>query len=175
MRTAAALAILLTACTTGSPARPATTAPTHTAAESGSASVVFVRTCDTSVFGDLGGHWQRDALRVGPLFVPSGFSYGSLSPSYLEARDGRGRLLKVLAVIHGERAVDVSIPTSGGRVGALWYDLSGTSPRWVDPTTVAPTVRFEPCKGSSWTQFNGGMVVLGARCLLLTVSSEGRV
>ena len=83
---------------------------------------VFVRACESSVSGDLGPGWRRDAVLVGPVAFVGARGYEDDPKRLFLVRDpGMARAQKVLAVVYGDRPVLVSVRT---RDAALFYDPS---------------------------------------------------
>lgn len=130
----------------------------------------FVRTCDTSVYGELGSGWRTASVIGGPLAFVRVRGY-----EYARVRDlGRGGppfVLKVLAVVNGDMPVTLTIPARLRSRAALLYDpaLFDRGPRALRDRIGAVTL--EPCGGDQpSTQFNGGFVIAGPTCLPLHVS-----
>jgi len=133
------------------------------------------------VYGDLGSGWRKDALAAGPIaFLGLGAPAADLAPV-----EGKYRGLKVLAVVDQGMEVTVSIsPPDVGHV-ALLYDQSAfrddglyalsDGDRAVTFQACAegesPFKRFGVADGP--TQFNGGFIVDGPRCVTLEVASSG--
>jgi hypothetical protein len=89
---------------------------------------------------------------------------------------------KLLLVISGERAVTLEIPQDEQRFTSLLYSTTSDYTRQEAELGLAEVsdgrsaVRFEPCaKGTGeYTQYPGGLVIAGARCLPLNVWIDGR-
>ena len=114
-------ALLGPGCTAMSPSAP--TRP-EGPSEAGEAHG-FVRSCESSVFGDLGAGWRRDAVIAGPAaFLARG--YEDDSKRLFRTRPGRATAFKVLLVIAGDRPITVSVRTPGT---ALFYNPS----KWASP------------------------------------------
>jgi hypothetical protein len=181
---AAALAVALAACiaeapagrpagTTAAPAAPTTAAPGPPGA--------FVRTCQDSVYGDLGDGWRARSVVVGPLaFV--GLRQAATQPaSDFRPRGGRYQGLKVLAVVEAGATVTLVVPAAERRHLSLLYDPDTWNEvngyRIADGDTA---VTFRSCPpaqtplGADGTQFNGGFLVDGPRCATLEVSTPRR-
>ncbi len=90
------------------------------------------------------------------------------------------RSLKMLALVRPGAVVTLTVPPAERRVMSLEYRPG------VVPSTVAggdAAVTFHACASqpgeqsgfAGWTQFNGSMVVTGARCARLVVASPGSV
>jgi hypothetical protein len=173
-RFAVLCAVVLTACTGGpadlaessgsSASSPTTSSPSPTSA-------AFVRTCESSVFGELGPDFIDDSIVVGPIVFVSLRGYASLPERNVRARSGRARGVKVLLVVHGGEPVTLAIAPSFRRASLL-YDPA----RFLNGS-VAPIgrgdreVRFEPCgdPGPQFTQFNGAFLIDGPVCVPVLV------
>jgi hypothetical protein len=135
---------------------------------------VFVRSCESSVFGDLGADWRKDAVLAGPVAFVGARGYEDDPKRSFVARGPRmATAQKVLAVVVGDRPVIVSVQT---RDAALFYDPS----KWGQSNHVAfrrgdEVTRFEPCIGDAQrsTQFNGGFLVRRPTCVAVRVQIEG--
>jgi hypothetical protein len=135
---------------------------------------VFVRTCESSVSGDLGAAWRADAVLAGPVAFLGARGYKDDPERLFLARNpGMARAQKVLVVVAGDRPVAVSVQT---RDAALFYDPS----KWGQSNRVPfrhgdEVTRFEPCTEDSQrgTQFNGGFLVRRATCVQVRVQIEG--
>ncbi|MGH2692852.1 MAG: hypothetical protein ACRDHM_10160 [Actinomycetota bacterium] len=170
-------AVLLTAnCTSSEDASPRDEG--RSIASPGSSSSpedgVFVRTCESSVLGDLGAGWRRDAVLVGPVAFVGARGYENDPKRLFFARDpGMARAQKVLVVVDGDSPVVISLQT---RDAALFYDPS----KWGQSNRVPfrrgdEVTRFEPCTedGQRGTQFNGGFLVRQPTCVRVGVQIEG--
>jgi len=142
----------------------------------------YVRTCETSAYGDLGRGWQKGAVTAGPVaFV--GMRNGYSREGVLPAAAGRGRPLKVLVVVAPGAAAMVRIATRSRSVAALGYNElrfagGGTAPL----SSGTPATRFEACRAEPsravWnrgTQFPGYFLVSGRRCVDVEVATAGKV
>ena len=146
-------------------------------------SAPFLRTCDTSVYGDLGSDWRKGGLAAGPLtFVGLG-SVGSAAADDFAPHAGRYRSIKALAVVDQGADVTVSIATADLGHAALIYDPSSIRDDGLYAVNDGESaVTFRSCaKGqknalgyAGPTQFNGGFVVDGPRCLAVDVVASGR-
>jgi hypothetical protein len=113
---------------------------------------MFVRTCESSVTGDLGAGWCHDAVLAGPVAFVGAKGYADDPERWFVTGSPRmARAQKVLAVVDGDRPVRA-------RDAALFYDPS----EWGQSNRVPfrrgdGVTRFEPCtEGQKTTQFNGG-------------------
>jgi hypothetical protein len=183
---AAALALALAACTaeapaeraagpTAAPAPPATAATTRPPAGTAGA---FVRACESSVYGDLGGGWRAQSVVAGPIAFVA-LRHAATQPAADFRRRGGGyQGLKALAVVEAGTTVTLTVPAAERRHLALLYDPAGWKEdnryRLGDGDTA---VTFRSCPpeqtppGAGGTQFNGGFLVAGARCAVLEVST----
>jgi hypothetical protein len=169
-------ALLTAGCTSSDGARPRedgrsiASSGSPTSAEPG----VFVRTCESSVSGDLGAEWRRDAVIAGPVAFVGARGYGDDPKSWFVAhKEGMATAQKVLAVVMGDRPVLVSVSRPNA---ALFYDPS----KWGQSNRVPfrrgdEETRFEPCTENSQkgTQFNGGFLVRRPTCVQVRVQVEG--
>jgi hypothetical protein len=138
----------------------------------------FVRTCDTSVYGELGRGWEDDAVAAGPVAFLGLGPDGAIGARDMDQRPGRVQTVKVLLVVAAHTPMSLSVdPRVEDRL-ALAYD-----PTAFNATRVAagsPRVAFAPCTGgptrfagSRATQFNGGLIVDGHLCANVTVAWDG--
>jgi hypothetical protein len=174
-----ALAALLSVCGGGTTTNQPST-PTGTRGVGGApgSDAVYVRTCDTSVYGTLATGWERHAVVAGPIaFVGLG-GKGRISAKVLAADRGPTDILKVLVVVATHTRVTVSVdPSASGHV-ALSYDPSRFDARRIEDGERAVT--FDAC-GDGGTrfgdgrgiQFNGGLIVDGPLCADLNVQWSG--
>jgi hypothetical protein len=183
---AAALVLALAACTaegpagwaagtTAAPAPPATVATTRPPAGPAGA---FVRTCESSVYGDLGGGWRAQSVVVGPLAFVA-LRYAATQPAAdFRRRGGRYQGLKALAVVAAGATVTLTVPAAERRHLALLYDPAA----WKEDNRYRldegdTAVTFQSCPpeqtppGADGTQFNGGFLVAGPRCATLEVAT----
>jgi hypothetical protein len=158
--------VIVLSCTGTDPSSPS---------RSGPASPVphpFVRTCESSVYGDLGPGWRRDNLHAGPVFFVGANGYADEPVRWFEAPGKRPTLQKVLVVVAGDRPVEVRV---SHRDAALAYDPDVWGLRNRMPFGLGdPVVRFEPCGGDQWsTQFNGGFLIRGPMCVPVEIRVDG--
>jgi hypothetical protein len=182
---AAALAVALAACTAEAPAdRPAGTAtpaaPTTAATTRPPSGPLgaFVRTCEDSVYGDLGDGWRRQSVVVGPLAFVALRDAATQPAADFRRRRGRYQGLKALAVVAAGATVTLRVPAAERRHLSLLYDPAAWREdnryRIADGDTA---VTFRSCPpaqtppGADGTQFNGGFLVDGPRCATLEVST----
>jgi hypothetical protein len=178
---------LLAACTeprsTGpvegqAPAPGPTAAPGPSATRPGPTAAGFVRTCESSVYGELGDGWRRDSVIAGPLAFVA-LREAARGPAGEFRRRGSGYPgQKVLVVVEAGATVTVTVPAAERRHLALLYDPASWNER--NSYRIAdgqPAVTFQACPaeqqpaGADGTQFNGGFVVAGPRCATLEVST----
>ena len=182
---AACLVLALAACTaeapagravgsTAAPTAPTTAAPTRPSGPAGA----FVRTCESSVYGDLGDGWRRQSVVVGPLAFVA-LRYAAKQPAVdFRRRGGHYQGLKALAVVKAGATVTLTVPAAERRHLSLLYDPGAWKEdnqyRLADGDTA---VTFQSCPpaqtplGADGTQFNGGFLVAGPRCATLEVST----
>jgi hypothetical protein len=134
------------------------------------ASGLFVRSCESSVYGDLGPGWRRDEATAGRVVFVAANSYADDPPRRFSAPGDRATLHKVLIVVEGGGSVEVSIDHPDA---ALAYDEA----KWGQRNRMRleagdPRVRFEPCPDQRSTQFNGGFLVRGPTCVPVEVQVQ---
>lgn len=129
-----------------------------------------VRTCESSVEGDLGPGWRNQAVTVGPVAFVGLRAYEDIGARALRPRHGRLRSQKVLVVVDGSRPATLRLGRGAVAKVSLLYDEE--SFRDLNRYRVKEghdAVRFEPCASEPGTQFNGGFIVAGPRCVPLSV------
>jgi hypothetical protein len=178
--TSLVLAALLSACVGGTtPNRPSMPAATRGVGAAPRSDAVYVRTCETSVYGAFRTGWERGAVVAGPIaFVGLG-GKGRISAKGLAAADlGPTYVLKLLAVVAAHTRVTVSVDPSESEHVALSYDPSRFDARRIEDAERAVT--FAACGGGGTRfgdgrgiQFNGGLIVDGPLCADLDVRWPG--
>src|SRR5437870_1533489 len=132
LRVSATGLALLVACTSGSGSPP----PVRVSQVHGSPSPAitatprsepFVRTCETSVYGDLGPSWRRTALAAGLIAFVGPASAGVAPADDFAAVGGKYRSVKALAVVDQGAEVTVSVSAGDRAHAALLYDPSAFS------------------------------------------------
>lgn len=162
------------ACSSSGSHSTGSTAPT-----SSQGAATYSRVCSQAVGGVLPAAWRESSVVVGSLAL---YSFGAVADgggtSSLPARVFMPlRSVKMLALVRPGAAVSLIVPSSERRAVSLAYRPN------VLPSTVASgdaVVTFHACPSSSgagsgvsgWTQFNGGIVVAGARCATFIVRSQ---
>jgi hypothetical protein len=148
----------------------------------------FVRTCETSVFGTLDSRgWHAHSVIAGPLVFYYADQFAEQPDSVfapLAGRDGFYAGQKLLVLVRRGAVVTVVIPASLRRDAALLYDPAA----WNDRNAYRiedgeSAVTFRACKKgetapaggplNAMTQFNGSLVVAGARCVPLEIHVQG--
>lgn len=133
---------------------------------------ILVRTCESSVYGDLGRGWREREISSGPVSFVGASGYADDPARVLSAPGDRATVQKVLIVVRRDRPAEISVRHPDA---ALFYDPT----RWRDRNVVPfilgdPRVRFEPCGGDQReTQFNGGFLVRGPGCVPVEVRVDG--
>lgn len=134
---------------------------------------MFVRTCDSSVYGDLGRGWRRGEISAGPVTFVGARGYARDPKRWFSARADLATSQKVLIVVDGEYPVVLSVRHP---YAALAYDPD----RWGLRNTVPfrlgyPLTRFEPCVDADQrsTQFNGGFLLRRWACVPVEVRLQG--
>jgi len=187
---AAGLVVALAACTaeepagsTAAPPAPTTVASTRPpagqhASRSARPAGAFVRTCESSVYGDLGDGWRTQSVVVGPLAFVALRAAATQPAVDFRRWGGRYQGLKALAVVKAGTTVTLTVPATERRHLSLLYDPAdwkeNNQYRLGDGDTA---VTFQSCQpeqtplGADGTHFNGGFLVAGARCATLEVST----
>jgi hypothetical protein len=148
----------------------------------------FVRTCDTSVFGTLDSRgWQAHSVIAGPLAFYYADQFAEQPDSVFAPLGGQDASYggqKLLVLVRRGSVVTVVIPESIRSDAALLYNPAA----WNDRNAYRiedgeSAVTFKACKkgetapaggpAKAMTQFNGGFVVAGARCVPLEVHVRG--
>jgi hypothetical protein len=185
---AASLALAFSACSFGHVDASAPHAPKTTTTAGGASPKGFVRACDTSVFGTLDSPgWQAHSVIAGPLVFYYGDQFAKQPDSVfapLRGRHGHYAGQKLLVLVRRGAVVTVVVPESIRSDAALLYDPAA----WNDRNAYRiedgeNAVTFRACKKgetapaggplNAMTQFNGGVVVAGARCVPLEVHVQG--
>jgi hypothetical protein len=149
----------------------------------------FVRTCETNVYGTLNPRrWRKHSIVAGPLAFWYAREYAEAPASFFRPARGssdRYEGLKLLVLIRPDAVATVIVPESERHDVALLYNPAA----WNDRNEYRiedgdSAVRFEACKkgetigtGSplnEMTQFNGGFLVAGVRCVPLDVLVRGQ-
>jgi hypothetical protein len=176
---AVAAFVLLSACTgasrgvSPSPSSASSVVSTSTPSPTG----LFVRTCEASVYGDLGRGWRKNAFVAGAIaFV--GLPGAATAPrsDFAPLEDGF-RSVKALAVVNEGADVTISVSSEDQTHVSLLYDPASfkdlNSYQIADGETV---VTFQSCSSGESpfgvrgpTQFNGGFIVDGPQCATLEV------
>jgi hypothetical protein len=146
-------------------------------------SSAFARTCKTSVRGTLdSSDWRANSIVAGPLVFYYGKQFSTQEPSLFAQLPGKEDYYagqKLLILVRPRTVATVAVTHEEQRFAALLYDPAG----WNDRNAYRimdgqRAVSFHACKGKTaetgqpldpMTQFNGGIVVAGARCLALDV------
>jgi hypothetical protein len=170
-------AALLAACSAEPAARPSgSSAPGPRPPPPAAAG--FVRTCESSVYGELDDGWRKQSLVVGPLAFVYLEEAAEWPPGNLR-RHGNGYYgQKVLVAVDNGATVTVTVPAADRARLSLLYDPA----TWKDSGRYQvadgdPAVTFQSCEaaehpyGADHTQFNGGFVVAGPGCASLEVST----
>jgi hypothetical protein len=185
----ASLSLALVGCSLGgSEEKNAPSAHPATTTASAPPRRAFVRTCETSVYGTLDDPaWRTHSVLAGPLAFYSADQYAEQPASLfapLPGNDGYYAGQKLLVLVRRGAAATVVVSGSGRRYAALLYNAAA----WNDRNAYRikdgeSAVTFKACKQgetasvggplNAMTQFNGGFVVAGARCLPLEVRVQG--
>jgi hypothetical protein len=188
-----ALAVVLSlagaACTFGESEENATSAPAATTTATAAPPGAFVRTCETSVYGRLDAPaWRKHSTNAGPLSFYYADQYAQMASSDfgpVSGRKGHYQGLKLLVLVRPGGVATVVLPEAERRYSALIYNPAA----WNDSNAYRikdgdSAVTFEACKRgqtppeggpvNAMTQFNGGFVVAGARCVPIEVFVRGQ-
>jgi hypothetical protein len=147
------------------------------------AQAVTVRTCRTSVYGRLGPNWRNRSIGVGPLaFAWLRAAAREPAGDFRKHPGGGYDAVKELVVIRTDSTATVSIPRFEWPYVALLYDPtaspSGQHHRWWLMSDGERADTFRACRagespyGSGPTQYNGGFIVDGPRCVALDIQVE---
>jgi hypothetical protein len=185
---AAVLLLAVAACSFGGgEKKSAPSAPKATTKASAPRDKVFIRTCETSVYGTIDDPaWREHSVFAGPLVFYSADQYAEQPASLFAPIDGNDRYAgqKLLVLIRRGAVATVVVPDSMRSSAALLYNPAA----WNDRNAYRiedgeSAVTFKACeKGESepvggppngMTQFNGAFVVAGDRCVRLDVRVRG--
>jgi hypothetical protein len=187
-----ALAVLLpvaiAACAFGGGDEKAATVPAAPTTATSARLRAFVRTCETRVFGTLDDPaWQKHTITAGPLSFYDADQYAPMGLANLDPIPGRSGYYsgqKLLLLVRPGVVATVVVPDSARPYAALLYNPAD----WNDRNQYKikdgeSAVTFKACKkgetapaggpAKAMTQFNGGFVVAGARCVPLEVHVRG--
>jgi hypothetical protein len=134
------------------------------------------RGCDDSVYGQLATGWRKEpsTLSVGPAAFPY-IRQNRALPGRLLApigHSGRYRAGKDLLVLAKSARVTLAIPSFERRHVALLYGGEQRDRGAYALSDGATSIELDACPDRP-TQFNGGFIVAGARCVAIDVSSRG--
>jgi hypothetical protein len=132
--------------------------------------------------------WRKHSVFAGPLVFYSADQYAEQPASTFAPIAGRSGVYpgqKLLVLVRRGAVATVVLPESERRYAGLLYNPAGWNDRNAYRVKDGETaVRFKACeKGESapvggplnaMTQFNGGFVVAGVRCLSLQVLVRGQ-
>ena len=131
------------------------------------------RGCDASVSGGLGSNWRDGAVVAGPVaFVDLRLA---ATPSPLVSPRDRTGIVKALIVLDAGTSVRLAVAGAARRHARLMYTAEslGLGRRNAPLRVGTPSVMLTACSGRD-TQFNGGFIVDGRRCVPLEISQPGR-
>ena len=155
----------------------ATSASSTTRSFTATHTTLAVRSCETAVYGQLAHGWRAspETVRAGDISFLYGRSYRN-APARQFRGSGPGASVrypgqKLLVVVDRGATVTVEIGLKDrGRASLQYQPASPDPPYRISQGTTA--VEFEGCPHAS-TQFNGGFIVAGARCVQLDVRHHG--
>jgi hypothetical protein len=182
------LSLASAGCSLGEGETTATSAPSATTTATVPTQRAFVRTCEASVYGTLDDPtWRKHSVIAGPLVFYSADQYAEQPASLfapVPAQNGHYAGQKLLVFVRRGAVATVIVPESQRRYAALLYnpaDFNDSNEYRIEDGESAVT--FKACKKgeaspvggplNAMTQFNGGFIVAGARCLLLEVLVRG--
>jgi hypothetical protein len=142
-----------------------------------------LRSCQQSVYGDLGDNWLARSYNLGPIHLVGYDPAEASNPSWLYGPDPKtGQYaVKVLLVIDRGPPVTLAVAAEDRKLVALSYIPGRFNLHRV--TDQDPAVTFQPCTGQEptppWadkpqTQFNGGFVLLQPLCAHFELTVAGR-
>ena len=186
---AVSLSLVSAACTFGKREAKATSAPSATTTTPSAPRRAFIRTCETSVYGRLDAPaWKMHSTIAGPLVFYYADQYAQQPPSVFAPLPGQNGYYpgqKLLVLLRRDAVATVAVRDSELRYAALLYNPAVWNDRnayKIEEGEVSVT--FKACKKgergpvggplNAMTQFNGGFVVAGVRCLPLDVRVQGR-
>jgi hypothetical protein len=188
-----ALAVLLSlafaACTFGEGDENATSAPAATTTATAAPQRAFARTCEMSVYGTLDAPaWEKHSIIAGPLVFYYADQYAEQPASIfapVPAQNGHYAGQKLLVLVRRGAVATVIVPESERRYAALLYnpaDFNDSNEYRIEDGESAVT--FKACKKgeaspvggplNAMTQFNGGFIMAGVRCVPLEVRVRGQ-
>jgi hypothetical protein len=157
----------------------ATSASSTTRSFTATQTTLAVRSCKTAVYGQLAHGWRSspDTVRAGVISFLYGRSYRNAPPRQFR-ESGSGASLrypgqKLLVVVDRGATVTVEIGSEDqGRTSLQYQPAIPDPPYRISQGTTA--VEFEGCPHAS-TQFNGGFIVAGPRCVEVDVQYQGKL
>lgn len=178
---AAVVMFTLIACTSASsgegppslPAPSSSTSPRPSSDTGSEDATPFVRTCESSVEGDLGPGWRRGEISAGPVTFVGARGYADDRKDLFSAPAELATSQKVLVVVDGDRPVLLSVLHPDAR---LAYNPARWRPRNTVPFRLGYRLtRFEPCSNGDRrsTQFNGSFLLRGPACVPVEVRPAG--
>ena len=145
---------------------------------------ILRRTCETSVYGDLGplaAYPEDQVARAGPVRFLN--SWRSDQPGLFQATPSRPAPLKLLVLVDAGYIATVKVPRSERKRLGLLYDPEQPAGRDIVMADGDAAVTFEACQGATGpfgdlqraeTQFNGSMMVAQRSCFDVTVVANGK-
>jgi hypothetical protein len=135
------------------------------------------RECNTSVYGALGNDWLPASVVTGPLAFVRAKDYAKSPSRFGTVGGGRYRASKLLVLVQTGWVARVVVPAGQRAKVALQYAPEDFN-KAVVPVDSEHDVTFTACPrrrpfigpaSARYTQFNGGIVVAGRRCVTLAV------
>ncbi len=140
-----------------------------------------VRTCDSSVYGQLGKGWRDRATTVGPIAFIDLPAWATAPAWSFAPNDGPLTFLKTLAIVRNGTAVTLTVPARYQPVLGLAYERTGFKARAI--AEAPSSVTLQACDpGQSpfgmrrrATQVNVGFLVTSMLCASIKVSVPGEL
>ena len=182
------LSLALAACSFTGSKKSTSSAPESATTVTTPPQKVFVRTCRASVYGTIDDPaWRKHSVFAGPLVFYSADQYAEQPASLfapIVGSDGYYSGQKLLVLIRRSAVATVVLPESQRVHAALLYNPAAWSDRNAYRIEDGErAVTFKACKKgetapvggplNAMTQFNGGFVVAGPRCLPIEVLVRG--
>jgi hypothetical protein len=177
------------ACTSSDSENTGTSAPAATTTTTAAPRRGFVRTCEMSVYGTLDAPaWKKHSIVAGPLAFYYADQFEEQPASAFAPIAGQSGYYpgqKLLILVRRDADATVVVPESERRYAGLLYNPADWNDRNAYRIEDGETaVRFKACKKgerapvggplNAMTQFNGGVVVAGVRCVPLEVLVRGQ-
>ena len=128
----------------------------------------FVRACGSHVSGVLEDGWRENSVVVGPFAFASLQQLADLrNASEFDRHDGGFPSHKILVVLRPGAVVTVVVPEHERNNLGLLYDPQDWGDNLYEISDGDAATTFVACSSAVDTQFNGGLVAAGPRCVEL--------